>query len=58
MHNPGPLTGAEELLGASLEQTRDQILETAPIFPDPGELHVEALTDTEEETFLAAIADA
>jgi hypothetical protein len=45
-------------LGESLEKTHGQILEAAPTFPDPGELLVEGLTNTEEGTFLAAIADA
>jgi hypothetical protein len=45
-------------LGASLEQTRDQILHPAPIFPGRDELLVDGLSDTEEATFLAAIADA
>jgi hypothetical protein len=46
------------LLSSSLEETRNQILESAPIFPGPGELLVEALTEAEQARFLTAIADA
>lgn len=44
-------------VGASLEEPRDEILESAYTFPPAGDLVVEGLTNAEEESFLAAIAD-
>ena len=43
------------LVDTSLEEPRDQILESAPTFP--GDLLIEGLRDAEEASFLAAIAD-
>jgi len=54
MKNPARREG---FVGASLEEPRDQILESAPTFPRPGDLVVEGLTDAEEASFLAATAD-
>ncbi len=49
-------THPQTLLAASLEKTREQVVEKAPIFPNPGELRVGGLTNTEEAT-LAEPAD-
>jgi hypothetical protein len=54
MHNA---TRREGFVGTSLEEPRDQILESAPTFPSPGDLVVEGLTDAEEATFLAAVGE-
>lgn len=42
--------------GETLEESRERVLATAPLFPPYEDMVIDGLTDDEEARFLAAIA--